>query len=284
MSDLPELSGPEAAPASGGPAKQLIIFVHGYGANGEDLISLSRYYAQVAPDAVFISPDAPYRCDGAPMGFQWYDVWMKDPAERLAAIRSSGDRGFGGGIDREIESRGEPNPPQHSKPILLEPVFRFADRPQHPPVEIVLTADEVDDRAGNRMLEDPVDGEIPSQGIGLRRAETHAARAATVLVCEVRPERRDLDHPTPTRYEHDSETRPDASSARKQLENPIRNRLGRHVDVRRLKTEQTIADAPTGEVCLVPMLQKNLGDFACGGSRLLGRLAPRAHVADSERD
>ena len=91
MSDLPELSGPEAAPASGGPAKQLIIFVHGYGANGEDLISLSRYYAQVAPDAVFISPDAPYRCDGAPMGFQWYDVWMKNPAERLAAIRSTGE-------------------------------------------------------------------------------------------------------------------------------------------------------------------------------------------------
>ena len=91
MSDLPELSGPEAAPASGGPAKQLIIFVHGYGANGEDLISLSRYYAQVAPDAAFISPDAPYRCDGAPMGFQWYDVWMKDPVERLAAIRSSGE-------------------------------------------------------------------------------------------------------------------------------------------------------------------------------------------------
>ena len=91
MSDFPELSGPEAAPASGGPAKQLIIFVHGYGANGEDLISLSRYYAQVSPDAAFISPDAPYRCDGAPMGFQWYDVWMKDPAERLAAIRSSGE-------------------------------------------------------------------------------------------------------------------------------------------------------------------------------------------------
>lgn len=91
MSDLPELSGPEAAPASGGPAKQLIIFVHGYGANGEDLISLSRYYAQVAPDAAFISPDAPYRCDGAPMGFQWYDVWMKNPAERLAAIRSTGE-------------------------------------------------------------------------------------------------------------------------------------------------------------------------------------------------
>ena len=91
MSDLPELSGPEVAPASGGPAKQLVIFVHGYGANGQDLISLAQYFAQVVPDAAFISPDAPYRCDGAPMGFQWYDVWMQDPADRLAAIRSTGE-------------------------------------------------------------------------------------------------------------------------------------------------------------------------------------------------
>ena len=91
MSDLPELSGPEVAPASGGPAKQLVIFVHGYGANGQDLISLAQYFGQVVPDAAFISPDAPYRCDGAPFGFQWYDVWMQDPAERLAAIRSTGE-------------------------------------------------------------------------------------------------------------------------------------------------------------------------------------------------
>lgn len=91
MSDLTELSGPEVAPASGGPAKQLVIFVHGYGANGQDLISLAQYFAQVVPDAAFISPDAPYRCDGAPMGFQWYDVWMQDPADRLAAIRSTGE-------------------------------------------------------------------------------------------------------------------------------------------------------------------------------------------------
>ena len=76
MSDLLELSGPEAAPSSGGPAKHLIIFVHGYGANGEDLISLSQYFAQVAPDAAFVSPNAPYRCDSAPSGFQWYDVWV----------------------------------------------------------------------------------------------------------------------------------------------------------------------------------------------------------------
>jgi phospholipase/carboxylesterase len=89
MTDLPELSGPEAGPASGGPAKQLIVFVHGYGADGNDLISLGQYFAQVAPDAAFISPNAPYRCDGSPFGYQWYDVWMQDRDERLAAIRST---------------------------------------------------------------------------------------------------------------------------------------------------------------------------------------------------
>ena len=70
-------------------AKQLIVFVHGFGADGNDLISLGQYFAQVAPDAAFISPNAPYRCDGSPFGYQWYDVWMQDRDERLAAIRST---------------------------------------------------------------------------------------------------------------------------------------------------------------------------------------------------
>jgi hypothetical protein len=47
------------------------------------------------------------------------------------AIRPSRDRGFRGGIKREMEAGGKPNPPQHPKPILLESVFGFADRPQH---------------------------------------------------------------------------------------------------------------------------------------------------------
>ena len=87
MTDLPTLSGPEMRPASGGAAKQLVIFVHGYGADGNDLISLGQYFAHVAPDAAFVSPNAPYRCAGSPFGYQWYDVWMQDRAQRLEAIR-----------------------------------------------------------------------------------------------------------------------------------------------------------------------------------------------------
>ncbi len=89
MTDLPTLSGPEMRPASGGAAKQLVVFVHGYGADGNDLISLGQYFAHAAPDAAFVSPNAPYRCAGSPFGYQWYDVWMQDREQRLAAIRNA---------------------------------------------------------------------------------------------------------------------------------------------------------------------------------------------------
>ena len=42
MSEHEKLSGPTVAPASGGPAKQLVILLHGVGANGDDLIGLAR--------------------------------------------------------------------------------------------------------------------------------------------------------------------------------------------------------------------------------------------------
>ena len=105
MTDLPDLIGPEAEPASGGPAKQLILFVHGYGADGNDLISLTQYFANVAPDAAFLSPNAPYRCDGSPHGYQWYDVWMQDRDERLGAIRSTAAI-FDNFIDQQLDRRG----------------------------------------------------------------------------------------------------------------------------------------------------------------------------------
>lgn len=87
MTDLPELSGPEAPPARGGPARQLVVLLHGYGADGNDLIGLAGAFAEAAPEAAFVSPHAPDRCAAAPFGRQWYDVWTTDPAERLAAVR-----------------------------------------------------------------------------------------------------------------------------------------------------------------------------------------------------
>lgn len=54
--------------------RQLIVLLHGLGSNGEDLISLAPIFAQGLPNALFVSPDAPFPCDMAPYGHQWFSL------------------------------------------------------------------------------------------------------------------------------------------------------------------------------------------------------------------
>ncbi len=68
------LSGPETPPASGREAKQLIVFLHGVGADGNDLIGLADSFAEKFPDAHFISPNGPFSYDMAPFGYQWFSL------------------------------------------------------------------------------------------------------------------------------------------------------------------------------------------------------------------
>ena len=82
------LDGPSVAPKSGGAPKQLVVFLHGYGSNGEDLISLAPYWADLLPDAEFVSPNAPQRCDDGP-GYQWFPISRLDPAEMARGVESA---------------------------------------------------------------------------------------------------------------------------------------------------------------------------------------------------
>jgi phospholipase/carboxylesterase len=91
MADGGTLSGPSMPPASGGKARRLIVFLHGFGADGNDLIGLAPYFADVAPDAEFLSPHAPYPCQMAGFGRQWFNVYDQNPEGRLAAIRVAAD-------------------------------------------------------------------------------------------------------------------------------------------------------------------------------------------------
>jgi len=75
---LPQLDGPRLAPAAGGAPRQLVVFLHGYGADGNDLIGLGREWARELPHAAFVSPHAPEPCAMAPMGRQWFDLSMGD--------------------------------------------------------------------------------------------------------------------------------------------------------------------------------------------------------------
>ncbi len=68
------LDGPRSGPARGGPAKQLVVLMHGLGADGNDLISLAPIIGQALPDAAFVSPHAPFPCDMAPFGRQWFSL------------------------------------------------------------------------------------------------------------------------------------------------------------------------------------------------------------------
>src|SRR5690349_6109908 len=84
------LDGPSVAPKSGGPAKQLVVLLHGYGSNGDDLISLAPYWADLLPDAEFVSPNAPFPCELNPFGgFQWFGLEDRNPATKLAGTRAA---------------------------------------------------------------------------------------------------------------------------------------------------------------------------------------------------
>src|SRR3954468_16049545 len=84
------LDGPTVAPKSGGKAKQLVVFLHGYGSNGEDLISLAPYWSDLLPDAEFVSPNAPFPCEQNPFGgFQWFGLEDRSTEMRLAGTRAA---------------------------------------------------------------------------------------------------------------------------------------------------------------------------------------------------
>jgi phospholipase/carboxylesterase len=73
-----QLEGPFLAPKSG-TAKQLVIFLHGYGASGDDLIAIGREWADGLPDAAFVAPNAPEVCEAFAAGYQWFSIRAIDP-------------------------------------------------------------------------------------------------------------------------------------------------------------------------------------------------------------
>ena len=76
-------------PKSGGKPKQIILLLHGLGSNGQDLIGLAPYWASAVPDAIFISPDAPFSCDMAPVGYQWFSLQSRDPQDMRQGVQQA---------------------------------------------------------------------------------------------------------------------------------------------------------------------------------------------------
>lgn len=82
---MADLNGPRLEPKSG-QAKQLVVFLHGYGADGNDLIEIGRHWRALLPDAAFVSPHAPEPCAMASAGRQWFALTMRDPDERWRGV------------------------------------------------------------------------------------------------------------------------------------------------------------------------------------------------------
>jgi len=85
---MTKLEGPKYGPHNGGKPGHLLILLHGYGADGNDLIGLAPVLAPLMPDVVFYAPNAPYPSDGNPHGYQWFPIARGDPAATLAGVRS----------------------------------------------------------------------------------------------------------------------------------------------------------------------------------------------------
>lgn len=99
------LSGPELAPASGGVARQLVVLLHGVGADGNDLIQLAPYFARALPDAAFVAPHAPFHYDMAPYGHQWFSLQDRSPPAIAAGVRIAAPI-LDAFLDAELRRRG----------------------------------------------------------------------------------------------------------------------------------------------------------------------------------
>ncbi|HEX5509559.1 MAG TPA: prolyl oligopeptidase family serine peptidase [Pseudolabrys sp.] len=101
-----ELDGPRVEPRSG-KARQLVVFLHGYGADGNDLIEIGRAWQGLLPDAAFVSPHAPHPCGQAPMGREWFPLTMRDPGERWTGVNMAAP-GLNAFLDAELARRQLP--------------------------------------------------------------------------------------------------------------------------------------------------------------------------------
>lgn len=85
---MAELDGPRLEPRSGS-AGQLVVFLHGYGADGNDLIDIGRAWQDQLPHAAFVSPHAPRPCGQAPVGREWFPLTFRNPEERWTGVNQA---------------------------------------------------------------------------------------------------------------------------------------------------------------------------------------------------
>ena len=94
--------------AQSGKARSLVVFVHGYGADGADLLGLGDALASHLPDTAFVAPDAPQPCVGNPFGYQWFPIpWLDGSTEEAArSAMAESVRLFNAFLDARLAEEG----------------------------------------------------------------------------------------------------------------------------------------------------------------------------------
>lgn len=100
----PRIDGPRL-PAKSRKARHLVVFLHGYGADGNDLVQIGRQWQSWLPDAEFVAPHAPDRCTQSPRGRQWFPLTLRDPNERWNAVVAARP-GLDAFLDAELARAG----------------------------------------------------------------------------------------------------------------------------------------------------------------------------------
>ena len=88
-SEWPLNSTDRGSNRSSGQAKRLVVFLHGYGADGNDLIDIGRAWQGLLPDTAFVSPHAPHPCGQAPTGREWFPLTFRNPDERWNGVNAA---------------------------------------------------------------------------------------------------------------------------------------------------------------------------------------------------
>lgn len=81
-----KLSGPMLPPKSG-TTRQIMVLLHGYGADGADLIGLGREWRLLWPDMLFVAPNAPTVCAQNPGGYEWFPLQVDRIAGRIEGAK-----------------------------------------------------------------------------------------------------------------------------------------------------------------------------------------------------
>jgi phospholipase/carboxylesterase len=123
---MSHLDGPRLKPATG-KAQQLIVLLHGYGADGEDLIGLAPHMQPHFPGAAFVAPNAPDPIPGMEFGRQWYSLDGYDPP-RMARDSAFAEKTFARMADQAAQV----------EPVLNRYIDSELDRYGVPPERLAL--------------------------------------------------------------------------------------------------------------------------------------------------